>query len=44
MKKCKSVVPLLLAAVLLVLGLAQGQAREVMAKAILVCLECIGIG
>lgn len=44
MKKNKSVIPLLLAAVLLALGLAQGQAQAVMAKAIYVCLECIGIG
>jgi len=30
--------------VLLVLGLIHGEALEVLKKAILVCMECIGIG
>ncbi len=35
---------LALAAVLTVLGAAEGQAKEVLMKAVRVCLECIGIG
>lgn len=35
---------LLLAAGLVITGLTQGQAREVLMKAVRVCLECIGIG
>jgi hypothetical protein len=30
--------------VLLVIGLAQGDAEQVFRKAVFVCLECIGIG
>jgi hypothetical protein len=32
------------AAVCLLLGLARGEAEDVLAKATRVCLECIGIG
>lgn len=32
------------AVVLIVLGVANGGARDAMAKAVNVCLECIGIG
>lgn len=35
---------LVLAAGLVTVGLTQGQAKEVMMKAIRVCLECIGVG
>lgn len=35
---------LALAAVLTVLGATEGQAKEVLMKAVRVCLECIGIG
>ncbi len=35
---------LVLAAALVTVGLTQGQAREVLMKAVRVCLECIGIG
>ena len=35
---------LVLAASLVTMGLTQGQAREVLMKAVRVCLECIGIG
>lgn len=31
-------------AVLLVIGVASGQAEEVMRQAVTICLECIGIG
>jgi len=44
MKKYVPAVALLLAAALLALGVAQGQERLVMTKAIHVCLECIGVG
>lgn len=35
---------LLLAALLLALGLLNGQYQTVLRKAVMVCLECIGIG
>ena len=35
---------LALAAALLAAGLALGQERQVMTKAVHVCLECIGVG
>ena len=30
--------------VMMTLGLVQGEAQEVLSKAIIICLECIGIG
>jgi len=35
---------ILIGIVLLVLGITQGEAREIFKKAIIVCMECIGIG
>ena len=35
---------LVLAAVLIVIGVTQGQPGQVLNKAINVCLECVGIG
>lgn len=32
------------AAVLIAVGIAQGQPAQVLAKAIRVCMECVGIG
>ena len=34
----------LLALGLIILGLLQGQAREVLSKAVNICTECIGLG
>jgi len=33
-----------LAAVLIGLGLAQGQQSDVLSKAVRICLECVGVG
>ena len=46
MKLRKTVTILLLcaAAVLILIGIAAGQPDSVLAKAVTVCLECIGIG
>ena len=35
---------LVLAAALTVVGLTKGQGREVLMKAVYICLECIGVG
>jgi hypothetical protein len=43
-KRRGTVTALLIAAALIGAGLAQGQERAVLMKAIYVCLECIGIG
>lgn len=32
------------AAVLIIIGIAQGQPEQVLSKAIRVCMECVGIG
>jgi hypothetical protein len=35
---------LALAALFIVLGIARGEARTVLTKAVTICLECVGIG
>ena len=35
---------LAVSAALVVIGAAQGQAAQVLAKAVKICLECVGIG
>ena len=35
---------LAISAALVVIGAAQGQAAQVLAKAVKICLECVGIG
>jgi len=35
---------ILIGIVMLVLGIIHGEAREIYKKAIIVCMECIGIG
>ena len=44
MKKLKSIFLLVLATLLIVVGLSDGQYQSVLAKASKICLECIGIG
>ena len=43
-KRGITVLTLILAAALIVAGVAEGQAKEVLMKAVRVCLECIGVG
>ena len=43
-KRGITVLSLILAAALIVAGVAEGQAKEVLMKAVRVCLECIGVG
>lgn len=43
-KRGFALLALLLAAALMVVGVTEGQAKEVMMKAVRVCLECIGVG
>lgn len=43
-KNLPAAVTLALAAVLIALGIVQGQPAQVLAKAIRVCMECVGIG
>ena len=43
-KRGFTLLALILAAALTVAGVTQGQAKDVMMKAIRVCLECIGVG
>ncbi|MBR5700840.1 MAG: thioredoxin [Oscillospiraceae bacterium] len=43
-KRGMTVVTLILAAALVAVGATEGQAKEVLMKAVRVCLECIGVG
>ena len=43
-KRGFTVLILVLAAALAAVGVTEGQAKEVLMKAVRVCLECIGIG
>ena len=47
-RKLKSDLPtaalLLVSAALMIVGATQGQAAAVLAKAVKICLECVGIG
>ena len=40
----KKLVCVILAAALVAVGVTEGQAKEVLMKAVRVCLECIGVG
>lgn len=43
-KRGFTLLALILAAALTVVGVTQGQAKDVMMKAVRICLECIGVG
>lgn len=43
-KNLPAAVTLVIAAVMIAVGLAQKQPAQVLAKAIRVCMECVGIG
>ncbi len=43
-KNLPAAVTLVAAAILIAIGLAQRQPAQVLAKAIRVCMECVGIG
>ena len=47
-KRLKNALPtallLIVSAAMAIVGAAQGQAAQVLAKAVKICLECVGIG
>lgn len=43
-QKIPALVLMAAALVLILLGISQGQPQQVLAKAIRVCMECVGIG
>ncbi len=43
-KRGFTILTLILAAALVAVGVTEGQAKEVLMKAVRVCLECIGVG
>jgi hypothetical protein len=43
-KRGFTILTLILAAALVVVGVLEGQTKEVLMKAVRVCLECIGVG
>lgn len=43
-KRLFAAVMLLLAGAMIVVGVLKGQDKDVLAKAVMICLECVGIG
>ena len=43
-RACITIGLVVLAVILVVIGITQGQPQEVLTKAINICLECVGIG